>query len=105
MMPPEIDCSAAGVDCSEVLAKVWVYLDGEIDAAASAALRDHLEQCGPCLRHYGLEKEVKALIARCCGNDLAPEDLRDRVLASIRTSVTVGRGEVTVTETVRLRVD
>jgi len=96
---PEIDCTAAGVDCAEVLARVWVYLDGEIDAAAREGLRAHLEECGPCLRHYGLEREVKALVARCCGSDRAPETLRSRVLASIRTEVTVGPDHTTVTVT------
>jgi len=94
----EPDCTAAGVDCSEVLAKVYVYLDGEIDDAARAGLRSHLEECGPCLRQYGLEREVKALVARCCGSDRAPEDLRRRVLARIRT-------EVVLTETLEYRVD
>ena len=32
--------------------------------------------CAPCLRQFGLEQDVKSLIARCCGGDVAPEHLR-----------------------------
>lgn len=83
------DCSAAGIDCAQVLAQVWSYLDGEMDDTARSGLRTHLEECGPCLRAYGLEREVKVLVARCCGSDRAPEQLRIRVLASIRTEISL----------------
>ena len=65
--------------CGEVLADVYVYLDGEQDAASYDKVRQHLDECAPCLRQYGLEQAVKALVARCCGSDRAPRELRDRV--------------------------
>jgi mycothiol system anti-sigma-R factor len=70
--------------CSEVLEQVYVYLDGEIDPDECEKIREHLEECGPCLRQYGLDQAVKALVARSCGCDLAPETLRGKVLARIR---------------------
>jgi mycothiol system anti-sigma-R factor len=70
--------------CSEVLEKVYVYLDNEIGDEDCAKIRQHLEECGPCLRQYGLDQAVKALVARSCGCDLAPEELRGKVLARIR---------------------
>ena len=70
--------------CTEVLDQVYTYLDGEIDLAARDKIRSHLEECGPCLRQYDLDKAVKALVARTCGCDLASEDLRHKVLARIR---------------------
>ena len=42
-------------------------------------VRIHLDECAPCLRQYGLEQAVKALVARCCGGDAPPADLRERV--------------------------
>ena len=33
---------------------------------------------------YGLEREVKLLVARCCGSDRAPDELRAKVLTRIR---------------------
>lgn len=70
--------------CSEVLEQVYVYLDGEIGPEQVEKIREHLDECGPCLRQYGLDQAVKALVARTCGCDLAPEELRNKVLSRIR---------------------
>ncbi len=70
--------------CSEVLEAVYLYLDGEQDQHSHAKVRIHLDECSPCLRQYGLEQAVKALVARCCGSDPVPMDLRDRVLVRIK---------------------
>ncbi len=69
--------------CSEVLQDVYLYLDGEQNAAHRDKVRHHLDECSPCLRQYGLEQAVKALVARCCGSDPAPIDLRERVMVRI----------------------
>ncbi|SCL13347.1 mycothiol system anti-sigma-R factor [Micromonospora inyonensis] len=66
-------------DCREVLAEVYLYLDLECAEARRQLIRDHLDECSPCLREYGIEQEVKALVARCCGNETAPADLRERL--------------------------
>jgi mycothiol system anti-sigma-R factor len=72
------------VDCLEILKKVYVYLDGEIDPHGCAEIRQHLDECGPCLQKYGLEQAVKALVARSCGNDPVPSDLRMKVMMRIQ---------------------
>lgn len=69
--------------CSEVLDKVYLYLDGEADGSDHEHIRLHLDECGPCLRQYGLEQAVKALVARCCSGEVAPAELRQRVLLRI----------------------
>jgi mycothiol system anti-sigma-R factor len=79
-------CAAGdGVDCRQVLDAVYVYLDGEADDARANLVRSHLDDCVACLRAYGLEREVKLLVARCCGSDRAPDELRVKVLTKIRT--------------------
>ena len=70
--------------CSEVLESVYLYLDGEDDAHQHGHIRIHLDECAPCLRQYGLENAVKALVARCCGGDPLPPDLRERVMVRIQ---------------------
>jgi mycothiol system anti-sigma-R factor len=70
--------------CSEVLEQVYIYLDGEVGPEEYGKIREHLDECEPCLRQYGLDQAVKALVARSCGCDHAPEALRARVLARIR---------------------
>lgn len=76
-----------GVDCSTVLADVFLYLDDEGDVDARERIRAHLEQCTPCLRHFGLERDVKALVARCCGGDRAPDTLRTSIRVQLSRSV------------------
>ena len=70
--------------CSEVLEAVYLYLDGEAESHDQEHVRIHLDECAPCLRQYGLEQAVKSLVARCCGSDPVPSDLRERVLVRIQ---------------------
>jgi len=70
-------------DCSEVLERVFFFIDNELPTADSSQIRQHLEECGPCLSKYDLERTVKALVARSC-SERAPQALRDKVLLRIR---------------------
>jgi len=70
--------------CTEVLDRVYGYLDGELRDMDCAKIRQHLDECGPCLREYGLEEAVKRLVAKHCGCDPAPADLRAKILVRIR---------------------
>jgi mycothiol system anti-sigma-R factor len=70
-------------DCSEVIHQILVFIDNELDQASCGEIQQHLDECGPCLREYNLERTVKALVARSC-KEAAPEDLRDKVLMRIR---------------------
>jgi len=62
-----------------VLAEVYLYLDLECGDDRRDLIRHHLDECSPCLREYGIEQEVKALVARCCGDEVAPLALRERL--------------------------
>jgi len=75
------------VDCREVLAEVYLYLDAECGDRDRAKIRHHLDECSPCLREFGIEQEVRALVARSCGGDLAPAHLRMRLMATLQQVV------------------
>lgn len=79
-------------DCSEVLERVFFFIDNELDGANKGEIETHLVECGPCLQKYDLERTVKALVARSC-SEHAPESLRDKVLLKIR------QVQVEITET------
>jgi mycothiol system anti-sigma-R factor len=66
-------------DCREVLAEVYLYLDLECDDTRREVIRRHLDECAPCLHEFGIEQEVKLLVARCCGAEKAPHALRERL--------------------------
>jgi mycothiol system anti-sigma-R factor len=70
-------------DCHAVIAEVYLYLDLECDEIRRQVIRDHLDECSPCLREYGIEQEVKMLVARCCGAETAPPELRERLRAKL----------------------
>ena len=75
--------SFSAKDCSEVLGRVFFFLDNELEQADCAEIQHHLDECGPCLARYDLERTVKTLVARSC-SEKAPDGLRQRVMLSIR---------------------
>lgn len=70
-------------DCADFLERIVFFLDNELDEADCSEVRHHLDECGPCLRKYDLERTVKQVVARSC-SEAAPESLRERVLFQIR---------------------
>jgi mycothiol system anti-sigma-R factor len=76
------------IDCDDVLKDVYLYIDNESDPALANRIRQHLDGCAPCLRQYGLEQDVRSLVARCCGGDQAPAALHERVRIRI-TELTI----------------
>jgi mycothiol system anti-sigma-R factor len=69
--------------CSEVLDRVYEYLDGEMDEHDVAKIRQHLEECRPCLSQYDIDLALKALLRRSCACESAPEELRTRIMVRI----------------------
>jgi mycothiol system anti-sigma-R factor len=74
---------AHGIDCGQILDEVYLFLDLECSDERRSSIKEHLDECSACLREYGIEHEVKALVARCCGSDRAPDELRNRLRAKI----------------------
>jgi mycothiol system anti-sigma-R factor len=90
----------ADADCSEVLERVFFFIDNELPYADATQIQHHLEECRPCLRKYDLERTVKALVQRSCA-ERAPEGLRDKVLLRIRevqVEISDGGGSAEVTQ-------
>lgn len=74
-------------DCSEVLAEVWLLLDDECNQSRRELLREHLDECTPCLEQYGIHEHLKLLLARKCGGEHAPDEFKERLRATIRRTV------------------
>lgn len=77
------------LDCSAVLADIWLLLDNECDAGARARLEGHVNGCPSCFEQYGIEQQIKALVSRKCGGEHAPESLRARLQLELRRTVTI----------------
>ena len=77
------------LDCSAVIADVWLFLDNECDEQTRQRLQRHMSGCSSCLSTYGIEEQLKVLLGRKCGGEHAPEGLRQRLSIEIRRSVTI----------------
>lgn len=69
--------------CAEAQEHVWEFIDGEMSAEDCARIRAHFQVCPRCDEVYHSERKVKDVVARACGCESAPQDLRGRVTALI----------------------
>ena len=83
--PPAGDGRPSKEECAHTLERVYEFLDHELDTASAETIRHHLAACEPCLDTYDMEHMVKSLIRRSCGGDVAPAQLRTRVMISMTT--------------------
>jgi len=70
-------------ECQHALHRMYEFLDNELDSASGDSIRQHLVECEPCLDRFDVEQAVKSLIGRCCGNDIAPQHLRTRIVSQL----------------------
>jgi mycothiol system anti-sigma-R factor len=69
--------------CADFLERIVCLLDNELEPSDVESVRAHLDECGPCLHSYDLQRTVKALVARSC-SEQAPDSLRQRVRVQIQ---------------------
>lgn len=70
-------------DCSEVLHRIFEYLDGELNADEIGRIASHLNECGPCLEQHDIDRTLKAVVRRACAPEPAPATLRLSIMRSI----------------------
>ncbi|HVU60924.1 MAG TPA: mycothiol system anti-sigma-R factor [Mycobacteriales bacterium] len=79
------------VDCVEIFHRVDVYLAQDYDETTCIEVRQHLEECRPCLERFDLYEDVKKLVGRCCGGEVASVEFKQRLrakLAEVEVEVT-----------------
>lgn len=79
-------------DCSEVLHRIFEYLDGELGPDDVARVAAHLQACGPCLAEHDLDRTLKALVRRSCTQEHAPATLRLSIMQRITMVRYEGQG-------------
>ena len=85
MTPDANDTHAGHGDCSEVLHRIFEYLDGELGPGDVARVAAHLQDCAPCLAEHDLERTLKAVVRRSCTEEAAPATLRLSIMQQITT--------------------
>jgi anti-sigma factor (TIGR02949 family) len=78
------------MSCETVERDLDAYLDRELDAESSTAVREHVSTCAACRRQLA-EREALARLVRGAPYYSAPDRLRARVLAQSKRSVSVRR--------------
>ena len=69
--------------CELVAERMHTFLDNELDEATGDEIRAHLVACEPCLHRLDVEQAVRAVVRRCCGDEVAPAHLRTRIVTQI----------------------
>lgn len=77
-------------DCSDVLLRLFEFVDNETEPLDRDRIQEHLDDCGSCLAEYERDLLLKALVRRACARQAAPPQLRAQIMTRI-TGVTVVR--------------
>ena len=72
-------------ECEEALDRLFEYIDGELTPAELDQVATHLKECPPCEAEHKLNEKIKTRVA-ATGGECAPEQLRERILETLRTS-------------------
>lgn len=72
------------MDCDDCLEKLYVFLDTELSEGELTSVRKHLEGCDDCDDNFVFEERFLEQLRECCTSDVAPEELRKRVIAKLR---------------------
>lgn len=70
-------------DCSEALAEIYTFLDGELTDGKRALIAAHLEGCNPCIEAFDFEAELRMVISAKARSDEVPERLRVRIFEKL----------------------
>jgi len=70
-------------ECDDLLHDLDHLLHGELPADQAAALKQHLQGCPPCFESADFQAQLKALVAKRCG-EAVPEGLQARILGFLQ---------------------
>lgn len=72
--------------CEKAQLELQEYLRHELCTGDADAVRAHLEHCESCSSEAQVHTVITEVVRRSCRDEVAPSDLRARVLDALRTS-------------------
>jgi mycothiol system anti-sigma-R factor len=72
------------MDCADCVEKLYAFLDTELSELEIASVRSHLDGCDDCDDNFVFEARFLAQLKDCCTSDVAPAELRQRVILKLR---------------------
>ena len=73
------------MDCQDLLDKLYLLMDDELEEGQCAEMRAHMERCGPCLERLAVEERFKQMVSDKCGERGAPETLMYRIRIALQS--------------------
>jgi mycothiol system anti-sigma-R factor len=70
--------------CGDALHELYTFLDGALTIERRETIRQHLDDCNPCLEHYDFESELRIVISTKC-RDEVPQALKDKILRQLQS--------------------
>ncbi len=77
------ETGVAMIPCDEASARLFEYLDGELEGVSEEEVRRHLEVCKVCYPRVQFEKHFLEALRRSRNGGRASESLRERVLQAL----------------------
>ena len=77
------ETAVAMIPCDEASARLFEYLDGELEGVSEEEVRRHLEVCEACYPRVQFEKHFTEALRRSQNGGRVSETLRERVLQSL----------------------
>jgi mycothiol system anti-sigma-R factor len=72
------------LDCDAVMRQLWDYLDGELTAERTAAIRAHIDMCARCHPQTEFERAFLAAVKQSQPEHSHLERLRGQLMDSLR---------------------
>ena len=71
------------MSCNDFRPFLGAYIDDEVDEREAAEFESHLDSCGACRAELETQLRIKRTMQQALGDDAAPEELKERVLAGM----------------------
>ena len=72
------------MDCNDCVERLFAFLDTELSETDIKSVRAHLEGCDDCDENFVFEARFLEQLRECCTSDVAPAELRQRVILKLR---------------------
>ena len=70
-------------DCSEVISKVFLTLDGELSKDEEKEFFEELKRCSWCLEHYNIEQSFKEFLCK----KISKKEVRPEIISEIKSKI------------------
>jgi anti-sigma factor (TIGR02949 family) len=71
-------------DCSQVVQKIFLALDGEMSEPDMRLFLADIQRCSHCLDHYDVEQSFKEFLRHRIERKAPPSGMRDRITERLR---------------------